>query len=440
MNLFTFSSFSGNIFHKKIFFFFFCIFSNSNSKFSVILCLFSINTKVSVASPKLAAKNEININENKNERDVFYVSNTKNTKVKLGKPHQFDKVIINRGDIFKPSTNTVNLGSKGYWFAFSVTSNNYLGSLNNSDTEFRQDPRPEKSTTSQFELFLNKTNTIAAQQVYYNTTVIGSGKGSETSWLGFQVNTLAVFTGLNNLNTGVGPITFDNTTYNSGYFAVDDSKIKVLFPSYYYLSFAYPTRRDVSTILKVNSGLIPGSEVNLQTLNYLSTSTACKSLIVELKKDDVIELEILDGSIFSAEASSTMLSLISIGDSSHFASVFRTNDFIASDITELRFQIVQYNRGNSWDLEENHFKCKSSGIYKVSISLGARYNAIIIVEIMKNKEVVGRLQSIGGDDVERRIISRSLLVELRVDDTLSVQGMGITDVGVTSTTLNIFKI
>lgn len=381
--------------------------------------------------------------EEKNEEGSFYVANGRNTLLQMGQNHPYDLVFINKGDMFQPSTNTVKIKPGHYWFSFTVVSKSYLGSFSDKiDTvEFRQDPRPQKLLTTQFELYQPGSNIEMAQETLHSTQVEGDVNGTETSWLGFRIRNDDVFRGLSKRLLNSGAVTFDKTHFDGQSFSViEGSKILFRKPGYFYVSFTYPTRRDVSTILKKNTTPLTESQVEINSLNYLSTITASKGIIVEMQLGDFLEMEILKGQIFSAEMFSTSLSIMSLATSSHFASVMNQRDFISLDMMKVEFEVVKANNGDSWDTNNDQFVCKSSGIYKVSMTLGARYNYEILMEIMKNNRIIGRLQSTGNQDQERRALSKSLLVELELNDVIYVRGSGVTDVGVTSTNLNIFKI
>lgn len=393
---------------------------------------------LSEESKKIDSRSEV-----KNEEGAFYAANGDHIQIQMGQNHPYDLVFINKGDMFQPSTNTVKMKPGHYWFSITVVSDSYLGSLGieNEKIEFRQDPRPQKLLTTQFEFYQPGSNMEMAQETLHSTEVEGDVNGTETSWLGFRIRNGDVFRGLSRKLMNKGPVEFDITHFDGQSFSIIDKK-KILFrkAGFYYVSFTYPTRRDVSTILKQNTTPLTESQVEINSLNYLSTITASKGVIVDMRLGDFLEMEILKGQIFSSEMFSTSISIMSLATSSHFASVMNQRDFISSDMMKVEFEVVKANFGNSWNVDNDEFVCKSSGIYKISMTLGARYNFQVLMEIMKNDRVIGRLQSTGNQDQERRALSKSLLVELELNDAISVRGSGVTDVGVTSTNLNIFKI
>lgn len=370
--------------------------------------------------------------------EAFYVANSRDTTVQMGNDHKFDKVFINKGFYFDPATSTAKLGKHFYWIALTVTSKSYLGELNSSRTEFRQDPRPEKLITSQYQLKLHRPQSVIAQKVLHTTVVNGDINGTETSWLGFLIKNGCTFAGFSNSIHAVGLVNFQWTDLFE--FRYENGKMIPEQAGYFYMSYTFPTRRSVSVILKIGGSILPQSEINVRSLSYLSTGSASKSLILKLERNDELSFEVTEGMIFASEKSETMLNTMILSFSSHFASVERRNDFIALEMTKFYFQVIQVNEGDSWDEENDYFKCKSEGIYKISMSLGARYNFQLEIEILKNDDVIGRIKNIGNEDRETRVISRSLLVDLQVSDTVSVRGIGMTDVSVTSTVFNIFKL
>lgn len=178
----------------------------------------------------------------------------------------------------------------------------------------------------------------------------------------------------------------------------------------------------------------------LPTSETRSLDMKSKSILLKLNRDDTFDIFVKSGQLNSDRDKQIGIAAYRLNDASQVVSVIRENDFNASIETHLPFDKVLYIVGGAWNSTNNHFKCKSSGIYKIFIALGVKRNEQVIGKIMLNNIVASRLYSLRTKEQRSTFISRSSLLKLVENDEVHIQVKGSLDESITKTVLHIFKV
>lgn len=371
---------------------------------------------------------------------AFFVSNRSRTQTEPNK-HTFDKVYINNDNVYNATSSSVTVKERGYyWFTLIVTNKSYKGRENNVTISAEFDKSVEKSITYERSAIMLMEPGFKLYRFTYGTkTVEGSELGAETSWLGYKLNSSNLYYAQRSGRiSGPSTLEFNHVRISNG--ISGSSTLTVSKSGYYYIGFTFKHTSLSHVVLRKNQIPIDEMWMNITYALIVRHDLPSKAIILKLNSGDSFDMFLQEGRLSSFTGRHISLSAYHLTDTSELATVVRNTDFSESSFKKLEFDYELYNVGNSWDSNNHHFKCKNFGLYKVSIYIGITRGVQTIGEILVNGAVQTRLYSLLIESSKSRAMSRTVLLNLKANDIISLKVQGGLDKTITNTVMNIFHI
>lgn len=378
---------------------------------------------------------------------AFFVSNRRRGMTALQFRHTFNKVYLNTANIYNVTSSSVKVKQPGfYWLNFVLTNDMYQGKEMgaNSSSEFRRSHYKGAEVTDELNsiIFLKDEDELyrSTRSRFYNAS--GSEDGAETSWFGYKINSPYVYYAQRSNDSDLSDsiLSFDTVKISKG--ITGSSKIKVPKDGYYFISLSFYQTRTCFVGMRVNEKRVKEMWMNMTGLPMVIVAydMKSKSIIMKLNSSDEIDFVVEKGVIHSSRGKQITLSAYYLNETSEIlTAVLNTNFNSSGEFKKLEFDYILHNVGNSWDSSLNNFKCKQSGLYKISLSLGPAYRKLVVGEILVNGQVKGRMNC-PGFRRKNKFTTRSNLLKLNPDDIISVRVNGTLDGAITNSILNIIYI
>lgn len=372
---------------------------------------------------------------------AFYVSNRRSFPLLVSR-HMFNKVYLNDENLFNLGSSSVRVQNLGYyWFTLVVTSVDYRGRENDRSisSEFWRDLAGSGAVTDEINSIMLRTPAdVLNRYSYYRGPIFGSEDGAETSWLGYKIDSTDLYFAQRTSNAVRGIVSYSTIKISSG--IIGSSTLTVAKEGYYYIAFSFRQDISCSLTLRINQQPIDEMLMNFPNSTVGKEDMNSKSLIVKMNSGDRFDMYVLEGTIKSDSDRQLSMSAYRLNKITELVTVIRNSDFSSNLFEKLSFDYELHNIRNSWDSINNQFKCKSNGLYKVSLSLGIKVFVQTFAEILVNGKVEARLFMARVLENRYHMISRTSLFKLRKDDTIHVQVRGSLDNLVTKSVLNIVEI
>lgn len=369
----------------------------------------------------------------------FMVSLTENGLQPVSKLKRH-KVNIDNGDLFKVSTNSMNVSKQGFYFmsltatcnidtavSLSVRDSGVISSLNRGRTLSR-----EPTTTTRAALyFLNSLNQPFIFQDSQKSDLIGSNSGSETSWLSFLYDTDSTFFGANIKKPTSTPslVSLDSIVSLRGVSVSNDKKkLTVLNGGWFYISFGGTS--GFRTKFKMGVQVSGRNDFTNQSFarnhkEMLITHQLSRGFLIQVNDRDSFSLVLLEGNIQNLGLNNYIIGF-KLKDPSNKPAfyAYRNNDFIVSSTSKIQYDIVILDSAGGWDSSKRQYTSSKSGTYYVDISIGVFKNLQTSISVKVNNRKKLGMRYLLTRHKSFDTMSRGGLLKLQKNDKISITTSG----------------